>query len=380
LLNNKLKNSYFKELWILKKIMRKYQTLTKNIHNNQEGTASIISTFIIVILLSLITIGFAKIMNRSLQESLNSNLSSAADYAAQSGVNDALSLIKAKGINYDQPDANSKCGTLGKLSPPNGINYNLSSDTKYTCILIHPKSDSLLYSQVDPFVSRVVDVSGSSKLMFSWESTDGNLRSLPNNGGKLLDEKSWKDGNLPPMLRLTLYGIGDSLAFVQEKTVFFYPVNDDYSGGINTVAYGSLDGSTQYVNCGSLNHNYNGFNGTADLECNVVIEGLSDTTPLEARLTPLYSQARIEIKGNKGPSSDRTQFSAQTTIDVTAWSGGATKRLQVRVDNQSQTRAEIPEYALRTTNLLCKRLTVSPEPYGLNTLGSPVGCAIPPGL
>ena len=72
--------------------------LTKS-QKNQNGTASIISTLILVILLSLISIGFAKIMDRSLQNSLDSNLSSAANYAAQSGINDAMAYIKTRGIN-----------------------------------------------------------------------------------------------------------------------------------------------------------------------------------------------------------------------------------------------------------------------------------------
>jgi hypothetical protein len=163
-------------------IRSKYKVHTKHVTLNQEGTASIVSTFIIVILLSLISIGFAKIMSRSLQESLNSHLSSAANYAAQSGINDTIAYIKAKGT-----PTNTACSGL-KGTPPEGINFDISADTKYTCILTSPTSIDLIYQNVNAYTSKIVDISGSSKIMISWEGSGNNPNNLPTSSTKLRDE------------------------------------------------------------------------------------------------------------------------------------------------------------------------------------------------
>lgn len=356
----------------------KYQTLTKNIRKNQQGTASLISTLIIVILLSLICVGFAKIMNRALQESLSSNLASAANYVAQSGVNDAISYVKV----HDK-DATSghvdDCGWLNSLGgPPKGINYNISIDNnvRYTCILINPKSYDLIY-QVKPYVSQIANVSGASKILLSWESATNSSNNLPAKNDKLLDETTWGINEYPPVLRLTLYPIQTNLYGAKDdaRTYFLYPASGGTNGANSIDFQTTPNGSIQYINCNNKSLN---FIGSIDRKCNVVITTLPTTPPtvVYARLTPLYSEASIVIKGNDD-LKNKTQFYSQTTIDVTAQSGSATKRLQVRISEKT----DIPEYALRTTNLLCKRLTVvPPAPYKLDIdSGTPSDCTVPVG-
>jgi Tfp pilus assembly protein PilX len=354
-----------------------YQTLTKNIRKNQQGMASVISTLIIVILLSLICVGFAKIMNRSLQESLSSNLASAANYVAQSGVNDAISYIKVHGKDSVPEENRNDCSWL-KGSPPKKINYNVSSDNnvRYTCILINPKSYDLVY-QVQPYVSQIANVSGASKILLSWDSATGSSNNLPAKNDKLLDETTWGMNEYPPVLRLTLYPIQTNLFGAKDdsRTYFLYPAWEGTESDNSINFQTATNGSIQYINCNNKSLN---FTGSIDRKCNVVITTLPTTPPtvVYARLTPLYSGANIVIKGNDD-SNKKTQFYSQTTIDVTAQSGSATKRLQVRISEKT----DIPEYALRTTNLLCKRLTVvPPAPYKLDIdSGTPLDCAVPVG-
>jgi Tfp pilus assembly protein PilX len=353
-----------------------YQTLTKNIRKNQQGMASVISTLIIVILLSLICVGFAKIMNRSLQESLSSNLASAANYVAQSGVNDAISYIKVHGKDSVPEDNRNDCSWL-KGSPPKKINYNVSSDNnvRYTCILINPKSYDLIY-QVKPYVSQIANVSGASKILLSWESATDSSNNLPAKNDKLLDETTWGINEYPPVLRLTLYPILTNLYGAKDdvRTYFLYPANGGTNGANSIDFQAAPNGSIQYINCNNKSLN---FIGSIDRKCNAVITKLpTSATAVYARLTPLYSEARMVIKGNDD-LNNKTQFSGQTTIDVTAQSGSATKRLQVRISEKT----DIPEYALRTTNLLCKRLTVvPPAPYKLDIdSGTPSDCTVPVG-
>jgi hypothetical protein len=345
---------------------------TNKNNRGQEGMASIISALIIVILLSLISIGFAKIMSRSLENSVNSHLASAADYAAQSGINDAMAYINANGV---QPV--TSCNALnGSGGPPKSIKFQLSGDTKYTCILISPSSPNLL-DTIKPYTSSVEIVQGASRLTLSWQSPDDRFSLLPKSGGKFLDETTWhqpyppSDKGYAPVLRVTLYPLdsfGDMAGVQgQSETYFLYPTSD---GSTDPIVFGAgSDGLTKYIKCG---------NDSADYQCNATITGFSSRTKFYVRLTPLYDKADTRIEGTD-ETGKQTQFSSQITVDVTAQSGGATKRLQVRL---SKTPPEIPEYALRTTNLLCKRLTVAPDPYGLGMdLGNVTtdDCTVPAG-
>jgi Tfp pilus assembly protein PilX len=69
-------------------------------HRNEEGLVSIIVVTIVIIILSLMTIGFAKIMDREFRQSLDRELAVQANYAAESGMNDARNYI-ASGVDVD---------------------------------------------------------------------------------------------------------------------------------------------------------------------------------------------------------------------------------------------------------------------------------------
>src|SRR3954470_23947004 len=60
----------------------------------QEGMASIGLVSILVIIMTLISIGFARLMNRNLTNSANRQFSSAATYDAQSAINDVSAYLK----------------------------------------------------------------------------------------------------------------------------------------------------------------------------------------------------------------------------------------------------------------------------------------------
>src|SRR3990167_7080488 len=70
------------------------RTIFSRLATKQQGIASFIVVFVIVILISLVSLGFARLMDRALRDVTNNQLSAAADYAAQSGLNDAIAYVK----------------------------------------------------------------------------------------------------------------------------------------------------------------------------------------------------------------------------------------------------------------------------------------------
>jgi hypothetical protein len=293
---------------------------------HQEGLASIVVVFVIIIVLSLMSLGLARFVDRATRQSAADTLGAAADFAALAGVNQAMAYIKgevAKGKTASSP----QCDTLTRSGAPLENLTDLSGNgrVKYTCVLISSLVDDLLYKKLPAYRSQVVKLvtqppSVMGKLMVSWQSYDPSLDNSPASGTTLFDETTWGQNEYQPMLRLSLYPVSDgNMAFIASnaKTSYLY---DSFPVG---------------------------------------------TTYMYARITPLYGDADVKFQGNDA-SANSLQFSGvQYLVDITAKANNAVKRLQARVDPSGEQTSinpfdnAFPEYALRSANTVCKRLVVN---------------------
>lgn len=370
----------------------------KNQRTNQAGLASVVVVSVLVVVLSLIAIGFSRDMDRAVRQSANSSLGTAATYAARSGINDAIAYIKA---NPAAMATNCSDLLTDSSSDATKILANLSGDstTKYTCMLLNPRPTDLAYQKVSSFKSQVVRINPTanlSKLMFSWQAYDQSITAFPAAGSlSLTDETAWGTNKYQPILRLSLYAVPTAVsgsvalqylanpANSAYKTFFFYPNQAaSASPSVTEINWSLGNGSLQKVNCADVHSaifNTGTFSGSADNNCNVIINSLpSDVGHAPyyyyARITPLYTDASVIIKGNDAANSALQLINTQAIVDVTAKSGTATKRLQARVDIASNSGTDVnisasddafPEYALRTSNTLCKRVQVQNPGSGI---------------
>ncbi|MEX1058936.1 MAG: hypothetical protein WEC17_00645, partial [Candidatus Saccharimonadales bacterium] len=334
---------------------------------NQQGIASIIVVFIITILITLVSLGFARLMDRALQNVTSNQLGAAADYAAQSGLNDAIAEVKKNPL-LTASDCNTLTGPSGLLEAKKVL--SASGPTEYTCVLIDPVPGDLEFQNILAYNSQVIKLQPDSgnllKVMFSWEATAASSQNSSASFPNFLSENSW--GLRRPVLRVTLYpvGSGGALRPVSEsRTYYLYPS----SGGtqVGSVSYGSPSGTIVRGNCSSQN-TAGLFNGSADKACNVVISGLNTSVPYYiARITPIYKTADVIIKANNG-SNEAVKFEgAQSVIDVTGKSNTAVKRIQARVSTGgiggiNAGDNSIPEDAIRSANTICKRIIVPSDP------------------
>jgi hypothetical protein len=146
------------------------------------------------------------------------------------------------------------------------------------------------------------------------------------------------------------------------------------TGQTTTITYGTtFDGSTIRTACDTTNHfrNIVGFTGTADYDCALIIDGLSSVSisgsPVHhfyAVISPIYGQADVKIKANSTIGNSVLSFqNVQSIIDVTGTSNGLSKRLQARANTSSGASVDpadnlIPDMALRTAKVVCKRIIV----------------------
>jgi hypothetical protein len=326
--------------------------------------ASIVVVSMLVVILALISAGFARLMSRALSDTVNSQLGSAGFYVARSGISDAAAFLAANpGFNAGSCDVLLGDNTKPLQSASQNISDSSGGTAAYTCILIDNSPTRLIYQKIPAYESQVAKLdpeSGSlQSLTISWQSTDASNNQT--NCNLLYTQTEWSSRLCEPLLRITLFriaGDGDSLDNIENNTKTFFLIP---GGATNSVNFnGTATGSVLSVSCPNPP-------GSNQYHCSVRVVGLGSGEYFYARLTPLYQQADIQVEGIV-TGNDAAQFvGAQAVIDVTAKASSSVRRLAARVDtsspnnqvNVSPSDDAMPEFAIRSAGTLCKRLLVN---------------------
>jgi hypothetical protein len=371
-----------------------------NLNNDQSGLASIFITMILMLVITLIVLGFAAIANRDQKNSLDSQLSTQAFYAAETGINETI-----RGINnyfsacptaatVPCPDSvcpsppNVPCIPIGPLLPfqqtadcygssgdpstaYNGEFYydhylDSSHNVAYTCIILGGASTTT-FPNTQIYQSHVVDVTEGSPpgtIPIYWTNTDTNPTPASANcpvSTSLPDFAAWRCNEA--VLRVDYFsnsqagltggptGTG-SYANLQNATttVFLYPTNQ--ATPANCIYEGTTPGS-----CDGGTSPNNGLILDADCQtyapyCFASIS--NDGGGGYLRITPLYQPANIyllEIGNNN-----------QMIISATGKAQNITRKLQVNV-SLFQIPGTRSDYAIQTTQSICKDFTTNYESY-----------------
>lgn len=331
----------------------------KNTNNDERGFASITIALVIVLVLSLITVGFAQLARREQQSALNKQLASQAQYAAESGINDVIRKIQTNSSAIgNSPEA---CLAPRVISPSGtDDNYNVVAgdrDVTYTCALADLNPDSL---------GKDLDADSSWRTTFSTDQSLGNLQiSWKTNSGQPRTPKSVTPGEFtsastwgdhPAVLQVNITpfsteSISRDDLIEKSFTVYLYPS----SGGTNTVTYqtygptGAPAANQGKIVSGSCN-------ATAD-DCSATISGLAGKGPYLLHIIDYYDPSTIAVKGTTSGGDDVNFVNAQAKVDVTGKARNVLKRLQVRVPLSPA--YPLPDYALEAQNI-CKRQETEP--------------------
>lgn len=318
----------------------------------QQGMASFMVTSVLILVISLIAIGVAQVARKNQQETLNRQLSSQAYYAAESGVNKTVSIIRDRLSAGGQPADKTSCDTNNTEYPPIQLD---GTSVEVTCVLVTMESKDLYYSAVTENEPLVIPLETSGMAPF----TDITLTWRPKSGGAtptstcgttgytLPERNSWACGH--GMLRTDLTDMTALQAGRTAMSTFFYPHRND-SSTPPTVAYsggGLVEGRCTDTGDGP--------------KCTAKITGLSSTVYyLSAR--SIYKDSSLQITGRDANNSD-VRFKGQAIVDVTAKAQDVLRRIQARVPLESRTASTIPAAAIETSGSLCKRFSVSPSYY-----------------
>lgn len=365
--------------------MRTIVRSIKRTDTNQKGMASILVTMVLMVVISLIVLGFAQISRGNQRQALDNQLSKQAYYAAETGVNDYSSAIrdylaKNPSITDYTPIDKKTCSFPVKGDPVYGLlpdaSSTATSNVQYTCVLVTSAPTSLSYSSISS--TKVIPITSSSpiaNLTIDWQTTIPNLSNptanCPATIGQLPSATSWKCSL--GILRIDLVPIPASFTtqslMGNTLTALLFPTSTSLSGSAN-LNY-STSGPNQYgINVNQGAEVAANCNNASTIMCSVNISGLSANN-YYLRVSSLYQPSAIQILGYKAIPSVANQLpltGTQISIDVTGKAQDILRRVQIRLPLTSTAAASTFDSAIQTTQSLCKEFQTAPNGYYVNSV------------
>jgi Tfp pilus assembly protein PilX len=151
-------------------------SMSSNERKDERGLVSFMITLIMMMVITLIVIGFTQVVNRNRRITLDRQLSAQAFYAAESGINDVVKQIKTDGYTV-QSQTNCTSGYYASKLVYK-LNSGTSTDVAYTCVLVNPVVPDIR-TQASAAESKVVDIEPSDanstnltpiELTFTWSA------------------------------------------------------------------------------------------------------------------------------------------------------------------------------------------------------------------
>ena len=340
----------------------------------ESGMVSILVTIIMMIVISLIILGISQVTRSNQREQLNSQLSTQAYYAAESGLNQAVKYFQTNPTAAVDTVSANNCTQFitGNLGGAMGT-YNMldsSTGTSYTCLMVDSTPPSLQkapLTQDANTVWHVRDASGAnfSRLEFKWKPNSGTQFTGANNTCNATGFPAYKNWKCAfGVLRLDLVNVSGTVATsnlngLQSASVTraLYLVPTFTVSGVTTQALTGNPGQVVNVKCTT---------GASSL-CDIKLT-FGGAWPAGSdyfvRMSVIYQDTdSLTLVGTD--AAGVAQFAGgQAVIDVTGKAQDELRRVQARIP-LTEAASPIPNFGLQTTDNLCKQLAVAP---GLNTL------------
>lgn len=329
-------------------------------NTNQRGMASLMVTTVLVLVIALIIIGFSQVTRRNQREALDRQLSTQAFFAAESGVDKTVAIIRDMASSGQIPPDKTDCTTANTTYPDIQLD---GENVRITCVLVNNSLDELVYSSVtekNPVVVPLVAADPSqfiSKVTLTWRSNDGG--STPSNtctwvgdaNYRLPARSSWGCGH--GLLRADISELPDA-SMATAVSAFFYPRR-----ATTPPTFASAPTTDVSARGGLVNGSCSDSGG--DPKCMASMNGFSSNT-LFMSLRSIYHNSSVTINGFDTLGNE-VKFKGQALVDITARAQDVVRRIQVRVPIATTEVPNLPAFAIESTSSLCKRFSVQPSWY-----------------
>lgn len=390
--------------------------------NKQSGAVSLFVVIFAMLIITVITVSFLRLMMTDQRQSTDNDLSQSAYDSAQAGVEDAKrALLRyqqiclstpsncdalSTALSTDECNAALRVGDVVKPSDESGGDASHTGEIKvqqsdngsdqafdqaYTCVTLQLETKDYIgsnaagQSQLVPLVGQksfnTVTVSWYSKEDIT--TSDGSLTLAPLSTSPLIEQSNW-NVNTPSVLRAQLIQFGDSFTLEDfdivnsdsesnANTVFLYPTS---GAGATSGAFTALDTrksdadsdpgvkSPHPVQC-RTNIGSGGYACTMSFTLPTPIGGGDRTAFL--RLTPFYNATHYQVVLSNGgaPLSSGANIvkfkDVQPIVDSTGRANDVFRRVQSRV-NLFNTDFPYPDATIDITGNFCKNFGVSDVP------------------
>ncbi len=375
--------------------------------NKEAGFVSLFSVIFFMLLLTVITLGFLRIMGIEQQQSLDNDLTSSAVAAAESGIEDGKRAIVAYNTTTDatlkaalaSAFGSTACDSLtssstirGALNIDSGGNAigNSALNQYYTCLTVNLNSPNYINNETagtSDYVPLVAVGGAYEQVQVSWHlisqavGTDGDgipaqypittaLPPINNVNGN--PTNSWTYYGYPSFLRVGLYGYPSSGNFTRadidarSHSLLLVPGSQSNSAAASSttpIDFGANDPRgvdqaktpLQQIKCiSNPSGNVGAYACTALLSLPAGFT--SSNTNYYLRLTPQYGQSHFQVTlmHNGAPVN---MSGVQPIIDATGRAADVYRREQARV--RVNPPGNLPEFTTQSANTICKNMVVS---------------------
>lgn len=372
---------------------------------NQKGVVAILVSIISIVVISIITVGFAQLARREQRNALDKQLSVEAYYSSEAGVNDAEQALKngyaGDKTTCDDPSGTFKAAIGGKsstmvFSPDIVLALGAGSGQfDYTCLLIDNSPTQLVNDRVDSTTPWVIPIKAiksgvrahADSLLISWQESSGPSLAFSNKPGPRdfptpagwasgaygsgtgvlrVDATEFTDpanaivGQLPPVVSQTVDDLAKNTA-----TFFLYPNNNVSVGTQGTADFVTSRGPGKKGAIVDGNCNSGNTGVKTPLFCNVLINlngagnGIQD---FYLRISSIYNPSKVQISTFGSISPNPQQLTGgQAVIDSTGKVSDVLHRIQVRVNISDLGGSAVPTAALHILGSICKQMDTAPN-------------------
>lgn len=343
-------------------------------HETQRGAVAFMVTIIMILVISLIVIGFTQIVQRAQREALDRQLASQAQYAAESGINRVIAMVDGDWANANKTD----CTNNGTIYSSFNSTIDTTHDVKITCVLVNATPDDIRVSATQSASTVVAielqksdgTVASAQNLSFRWSTPSGvdpNGSDCSNFSGSAFPAEA--GGCKFGLLRVDLMqasgitGTLSALDLTNRTLTFFMKPTQDGAATTTVSAFGGSHGVIVPAKCND------------SCVATVVLQGAAAGQKYYARLNTLYREAAtVVIDGNVAGVTNDARFSnAQIIIDATGKAQDVLKRIQVRYPVGVRYDATVPNRALQTSigGSVCKKFTFTSDHDLINECPTP---------
>jgi len=324
--------------------------------DKQAGMVAIMVTLILMMVISLLVIGFSQISRRNQRQTLDRQLSTQAFYAAESGINDATKIIKTAVATGTAVSAKPTCASDGGGFYAGLVaTIDTASDVKYTCLTVDPSPNVLVYSSIGS-TSTVAPLNATAgtiaSVRFTWQTKDDTTTPATTcpatTTSAFVATSLWTCGY--GVLRVDLVptaGAALTMANLQSQlmTTFMIPLNPAGTGTANPIGFATAGGNSRLgVVC-------------SNTSCTQTISGLT-STQYYVRVSSIYKDVSLRIEALDASNNPINLQGAQAIVDATGKAQDVLRRLQVRIPLTASSTNLNSDFAIQSTDAICKRFAV----------------------